>query len=572
MRNSWYRNVTAALVAGSLLVAAVHPMNAVLGENAAVAQGASFQLTETVVAEVKSVVNERTADGMRLGAVVKLSNQGKQLTRVPDYEVRLRSKDGVEYILQPSTLNPTAIQPLESVELQYMMMVETTSLISLDYLAWVDSDWDVYPKVEKEKLRIPIETKVWTGLSESNRGEASAYPWGKPFALPELADGLLFTPIGSYRQVGTQGPVTIISLLVENTGSQEVTLPKLLLDGRAGSKVYKGARAGKTPERLAPQGKQYLYFAIPAEGNVELESAAVLTENTFQSGAQKTITYQVGWLTLQLPKAESTAAWFGRLPSYGLNQPIFLDLMHSLIHPNVEMSLVEMHLLEERGKNYKAVNAKLKLTNKGDSPLPLPSFRAELVNTQGLSYTGNRVGTTAETLLPQFGYIMNYTFVIPAEETGENLALRILDTKAVEPYSLPVGGFRAKVQQGGLNEDFDLYPFRIRLKDYYLQSTFNTGVFTLTMKAKLNLELEQEERVLADQGLSHLKLELTDATGKIIGSGSLPLTGENRIRNGENIIKLGEIDHSSSGLTLHIYEAVETPFGEALRLLRVLKQ
>ncbi len=564
----WNRTLAVSAVAISLLLSS-QPLYAVMGDGVGYIRSASeYALTESVMAEVKSVVQERTPDGTRLGAVVRLANVGKRLVGVPDYEVRLHAADGVEYTLPASAANPGSIQPKETVELHYMLMVDTAASLTLMELSWVDADLDVYPKREAVKLTVPITGKVWRGLTDS-LSTWRTVPWGESFEIPELAGGIHFTPLGSHRQISANGFVTVLALHAHNRSDREVSVPELLLDAKQNQKVFKGRRIGKGMIVLAPGSSAKLYFAIPHEADKELDRIAVLTEASFSAPNRKPIEYTLGWLELLAPKdrADVSSAY----PLYKLREPIRLGEVDRLVPPVVELSVMELKAFDNPGKSYQAVKAAFKLFNKGDQPLPVSAFRAELVSRDGRSYSGSRIGAQGETLLPQFGYTLSYTFVVPAEENVQQLGLRLLDVQSAEPYSFPAVRLRSEVESGGTDGPFQLYPYRIAIRSWLLQTTMNSSTFSVQFRAKLNIEVEQEDKVLTDQGLSKLKLELVDGTGRVVGIQRLSLSGDDRITDGELQVKLGESDSFGGGYRLHVYESLDTPFGEAVRLIQTLQ-
>jgi hypothetical protein len=86
--------------------------------------------------------------------------------------------------------------------------------------------------------------------------------------------------------------------------------------------------------------------------------------------------------------------------------------------------------------------------------------------------------------------------------------------------------------------------------------------------------VEQVDNVVADAGFSKLKIELTDTLGRVIGSQSVPFTGTNKLISGEQTISFSNIytDNYQYPLVVKLYESIDTPNGEANRLVKTLKQ
>lgn len=129
-----------------------------------------YQLTESLQVDVKSVLNEPTTEGTKIGAVVRYYNAGERLVGVPEYEVRVKTNEGLEYIMRPSQANARNIQPKETIELSYLNVVDRYDEFALNELSWSDVDEFVYPKVEKENYLFAYHgSGVERGESESIR-------------------------------------------------------------------------------------------------------------------------------------------------------------------------------------------------------------------------------------------------------------------------------------------------------------------------------------------------------------------------------------------------------------------
>lgn len=94
----------------------------------------------------QSILNEHESDTTKLGAVIRIKNTTDKITRVPDFELRVRMEDGIEYTLQPSAKNPKSILPKTQQELSYLTNAERSDDADLSELSFVDVDMEVYPK------------------------------------------------------------------------------------------------------------------------------------------------------------------------------------------------------------------------------------------------------------------------------------------------------------------------------------------------------------------------------------------------------------------------------------------
>ncbi|MFD0682143.1 MULTISPECIES: hypothetical protein [unclassified Paenibacillus] len=574
MKNN-FKKYMALLIISILLLAAAAPFTAIAqGESSKSITPLMYKLTDDIKVDVKSILNERVSVGTRVGAVVRLYNYGSKVVRVPEYEVRVKTDNGVEYILRPSAANAVAIQPKEKVELSYMITVERSDVFSLSELSWVDLDEFEYPQIEKLMLSIPVSVNEWRGASSVFTDPEVIKKWEEPFTVDILSSSLVFTPVNLIKQNTTQGPVSLVVLLAENKGKMKETVPDFSLDGKTDSKVYKGKRIDVEPLALEPGEKKNIHFAIPTENKIDLKSLNVLTPEEFVGSNQTKINYTIGRLNIQLPNNGIALGWIDQLEAYDTNMPIRFDPLNSLIQPEVSVSLVELHMHQSEGDGYKTVIAKFKLNNSGESPLPVPNFQAELMSADGFSYVGSRQNAAAQTLIPNLSYIISYSFNVPNSEKGDRLGMRIMDGQKAAPFNIPIASFRTKIQNNDSDSKLVFYPFNVNLKDWTIGSQIIPGNLTYSYKLRLELEVERQDNIVVDQNFSKMKIELVDSLDRILSSESLPFTSTGRLVSGWQTVNFNSLrtEQFEFPLTARIYETIETPFGEAKRLVKTLKQ
>ncbi|MEI7026115.1 hypothetical protein WBG83_10490 [Paenibacillus sp. y28] len=566
----------ALLLAFSLLLSAVPFMVNAETASGEAGDGGKYALTDTIQAEVKSILNERTSGGTRLGVVVRLYNESSRIARIPDYELRAGTSGDIVYTLRPSAANAVAIQPQEKVELSYLVELDRSDEFMLTTLSWFDVDEFEYPKKENEVLKIPVDGLEWRGSQTLASSGEHAISWGEPFQLPFLSRSLVFTPVQALQQASSQGPVLLVVLLAENKSEMQEKLPDFRIDGNTEKKTYPGKRADKAPEKLEPGEKVYVTFSIPLENNAtKLKSLTLLTPETFVSPAKEVTTYTVGRLNIAIPP-EKEAPSIHKLAEYTLSQPIAIDPLFKLTADKVDISMVELHMHSAEGEGYRTAIAKFKLLNRSDKPVFVPGFQAEIVTEGGFSYMGSRQLTAAQTLLPNLGYIISYSFNLPNSESGSKLAINLLDNQIAAPYNLPIASYRTKAQPEAEEGPLYFYPFEVKLNDWYLgySTLFGSGGLTYTYKLQLNLDIARQDNIVVDENFSKMKIELVNKLGKTIAAQSLPFTGTDRLISGDQVITFSGLktDSYEFPLSIRFYESIATPFGEAKRLVRTLQQ
>ncbi len=573
------KTLAAVLLAASLAVSPAAALaSAASGAPAAAAAqdkspAAYAKLTDKVSARLIGAYAERSSDGSTIGAVIQLRNETGKLTRVPDYELRMATKDGISYTLAPSAANARSIQPKGYVELVYSLSLKSTDDLDISKLKWVEVDEYVYPSKETTLLSMDISGKVWNtgGLAGSS---ARTIGWGQTFQLPALAPNLEFTPTGVFQQVTEQGGnVAIVTLKAFNKGKAAEYIPDFAVSGSDGTKLYAGRKADNESDPLDAGETRNVRFAIPTAASVKLSEFVVTTPARFVTAQGGETVAQIGHLNISLPEVGFSLDSLG---SYELGKPIPLE-SNDLVDKDVQISLVELHLHDNQGDGYKTAIAKFKLQNTGKQPAALPAFQAELANGQGFTYMGDRQNAGAARLMPGLSHVVSYAFNVPQTEEEDRFALRLLEGGTVDaPYSTPFAQIGVAVQNESADSDvWNLYPFQVEMKDWSLNAfTDSVPVISYSYKLTLDLDIERTDNVVVDAGFSKLKIEIADHFGVVLGSETFSFVGPNRLIDGKQTLRFNNIrtEQHQHPLTVHIYEAIDTPSGEATRLIQTLQQ
>jgi hypothetical protein len=580
----------------------------------------SYQLNDVLSVELKSVLNEHVLAGTRIGVVVRMKNNGSAITRVPEYEVRVKTGDGVEYTLQGSASNPKSIQPKANTELSYLAVIDRTDAVTLSEVNWTDVDYYVYPKKETLMVAVPIAGQAWKGSDMPITNPAAVKKWGETFTIPSLLSPLQYQPVSIEKEVTEKGTVQVVQMLVTNPANQRETVPNFIIEGKSDSQVFEGDKIGlgTAAEAKAPasnaavpaadstataqasasdtgsvntqafsgqkieQGEvileaneqKYIHYAIFTDNDTVLSSINILTPETFSQGGEggqpATINYNVGRLNVLVPGTASSVAY----PSYQMGEAMKFDSLSELIHPNLDVSVVEFHMNDNEDEGSKSVTAKFKLFNKSDLPMAVPVFQTDLISSDGYTYTGNRQNITTQRILPNSGLVINYSYTLPASETGQGLVIRVNDTQKAAPYKSTIAAYGINLQQMDTNEKFNVYPFEAKVGYWTITPLFNRkGDNTYSYKARFDLELKRAEQIQVDPSFSKLQFEIYNSTNNLIGTTPVSFIGANRLVSGENnVIFEATSEQLERPLSIKLYEVFTTPAGDAKRLLGVYKQ
>lgn len=572
MKTKITKSIASITLSIALLTTAVSPVWASDGLVSAAAAVTSYKLTDFIDVEIKSILNEQTGDGTQIGAVIRMKNTSAKITRVPDYEIRVRTTDGVEYALQSSSRNAASIKPKAQVEMSYLTLIEQANDIGLESINWVDVDMYVYPKKETEVLTIPFDAVLaWKGSDTVITDQTALKKWGESFIIPQIRSLVEYRAVNIHKESTPNGPQTVVQIEAANSTSERQSVPVFSIDGIADNKVYNGTRV-EDKVTLEPGEKKYLHFIIPTELDTELRGLHIVTPEKFATAVEEK-TYYIGRLKVLIPN--SALAGAEALRSYELGTLMKLDPLNKRIHSSMEVSLVELTLQENEGDGFKTAIAKYKLTNLSDRPLPVPVFQTTLASKDGYEYTGSRQAATALQVVPNASYVVSYSFALPSSEDGEDLKLSLYEQQAAGSNSFKslLASYQVDVQPASDAKKFKVYPYHIEITDWSFSANFSamTGVYSYGLK--LFLKLDQDKQVITDTNSSKLQFDTFDSSGKLIGSEIRGLTGQNRLLNGDNLITTNAFsDQLAYPITMKIYEVMVNENGEmAKRFLTSIK-
>jgi hypothetical protein len=576
MNMNWKITTTAFLLSAALVAST--PGVKVFAQQSTVVNGQAdvLKLTNDVQVKLKRTFSERTVDNTTIGAVIVLSNSSNKVTRVPDYELRVTTGDGVSYTLSPSLTNARSIQPKGKVELSYLLQVDRTDSFVLKKLNWVYVNEYVYPRKMTSLLSMNITGKVWQGNPKEGEASASEILWGKSFKLDAYSPDISYTPISLQRQGTDNGDITVVVVRAVNSGKEQAFVPDFVISGTDGQKLYDGVRASDKATVLGAGEAKNLFFGIPTRAAISLNRLVVMTPERFTSmdasgGANQAVFY-VGHSFIGMPS--NNLASIG-LKNYTYGTPIVFDSQNELMDKKVQVSLVELHMHDNQGDGYKTAVAKFKLHNTGKLPVPLPAFQAELANGEGYTYSGDRQNVAVQQLMPGLSHVISYSFNVPKTEDEETFMLRILDGTTVAPYRLPIAAIGTTVQSDSQEDFWNLYPFKVKMNSWSLQAYIDTVPFTsYSYKLLLDFDIERTDDVVVDEGFSKLKIEIADSAGRMLGSETIPFVGLNRLISGKQTIMFDSIRTAQHQypVTINFYEIIDTPNGEATRLIETVSQ
>jgi len=536
------------------------------------AAAAVHPLTDVLNVEVKSILNERIVEGTRIGVVIKMSNSGATVTRVPEYELRAVTDEGITYTLQPSAANPKAIQAKATTDLSYMVILDRTDKVTLSEVNWTDVDYYVYPKKETLIAAVPVTSQPWSGMDTEIKDPAAVRKWSDTFRIPSSVSPVEYTPVDIHKESTPEGTVYVVQLLAHNPTEQRETVPDFTIDGKTEKKVFAGKRVEQGAVALDAKEEKYIHYAIPTDQDTELTSLNLLTTESFAQAASDVVQYQVGRLSVLLPGSAAAQTY----EAYTLGNRMKFDSRSELIHPDMQVSLVEFHMSDNEDEGSKQVTAKFRLYNQSDRPLAIPTFRTELVSSDGYQYSGKRQAVSTVSVLPNSAITVNYAYVLPSTESGTGLALKIQDSAGLGAgagaeaavFKSTIAAYGVQLQEPGTEDQFSMYPFDVKVDSWEISYQFNTQTLSYTYKGKFFLDIQRQKETQVDANFPQLQFELYDSAGRLVGTSVKSLIGHERLVTGENNISFaGTSSQFDSPLNLKIYEVFTTENGEAKRLV-----
>lgn len=575
MKNQWKR-IAQAVTLSTTLLASV-PVWADEAQPAPVVEAVSvpsYSFTDQLSVQVLGVHSIQNSKGVELGAVVRIANSGDDTIRIPDHVLRLKGDDGIVYTLSPSSSNVHGVAGQSDVELIYYKQLNRQKPLNITDLSLVDVNYDVYPKIETTLVSVPVQT--WQGGNQTVFTDSSRKKnWGEAFRIPTLKSPLTYTPANVNKTYTNSATSYSVSLLVENPGDDNETVPAFILEGKSKDQTYSGAMV-ESNVVLEPGEKKYIHFSIGTDVDTVLDSVNVVLAEPFyyatSAGQTKEIDFTVGQLNFTLPENVTANA----AGSYTFGTAFALDPYNDFVNPNLQISLVELHATDSVENGYKTAIAKFKLENHSDKPIPVPALQTELDNHSGTAYFGVRQTATAENVQPGTSAIVSYGFILPSTESDESFLLKLQgslpNTAGGAALRTTIASENVTLQGQDDRNEIHLYPYTLNIKSWILTPVMQSvSIYSYTLN--LNMDLVRDPQVVLDNNFSQLKIELVDSLGSTIGTKYFPFTGTNRLVSGDQYLSFSGVTTQSArnNLTVKISESITTPNGEISRVLAELK-
>ncbi|WNR44983.1 hypothetical protein [Paenibacillus roseipurpureus] len=289
------------------------------------------------------------------------------------------------------------------------------------------------------------------------------------------------------------------------------------------------------------------------------------------TGSTATTTGQMPVSVFVLKGATEAKNGFTTAVNYEMGSKLVFN--NSLVNPNFDVSLVELHAHENDDLGYKTAIAKYKITNNGTSTLALPELANELIDAKGNAYTGTRQTGAAAQITPGSSYVVSYSYLLPnqAAAEDESFALNMYDDKAVSEGNVSTGTFKVALQEEETGDTLHLYPFSLKVNDSYISWNYSGGTYSYILR--MDMDISHEDQVIIDSNFSKIQYELVDSLGRIVGTQDAALTGAGKLTSGSQKITISGLknEQMDSGMVVNMYEVINTPNGTANRLLKQFK-
>jgi hypothetical protein len=411
-----------------------------------------------------------------------------------------------------------------------------------------------------------------SSLIVNKPGEAAVYPYADQ-------PGVKISTSWATVSKQTDGLHVQANVTLTNNGSDIVTVPVLAGEFQARNSNIGIISNDNTvrPAYLSPnESVTYKYSGVLAAGLsiadlqlvvLEKKSAASGSsspDSTTQSTGQQSVSLPVLITSLSDVGSSQQQTPYANAQDYKLGTPFGLS-SNSFIDSNIEVSLMELHMQDNEDLGYKTAIAKYKLTNKGTASLTLPDFQTDLINKQGYTYTGVRQTQTAQTILPNTSNVVSYSFLVPTGETDDQFAMNLYDDTRKS-----IGAFKVELQKEAADGPISFYPFQVEVKDYSLSATYSSSSYAY--KLTMFMDVNRQEEVVVDPNFSKLTFDLSDALGHVLATQTLTFTGSQKLVSGKQTIAFSsvKVDQLESGITIRMYEQIDTPNGVTKRLVKVL--
>ncbi|KRF27669.1 hypothetical protein [Paenibacillus sp. Soil787] len=291
--------------------------------------------------------------------------------------------------------------------------------------------------------------------------------------------------------------------------------------------------------------------------------------STTGSSSAAATTGQMPVAVFQLKGASEAQSGFITAVNYELGSKLIFN-NSSVVNKNLDVSLVELHALENDDLGYKTAVAKYKITNNGTSTLALPELQNELIDSKGNTYTGSRQSAVATQITPGSSYVVSYSYLLPnkTESDDETFALNVYDDKSVSEGNVSVGTYRVALQKETESDTLALYPFSLKVNDSSISWLYNSGTYSYQLN--LDLDITHEDQVIIDSNFSKIEFDMVDSLGRIVGTQTATLTGTGKLTSGKQKVVVSGLkdEQVDSGVVVNMYEVIETPNGTAKRLIK----
>ncbi|MCI3921365.1 hypothetical protein MO973_24670 [Paenibacillus sp. TRM 82003] len=584
MKKTWGKTAGVALLTAAMLTTGAGAATADTGTPAEAKAAAGtatqsvYKVNASLHSELKSLVTQRTATGVRVGAVVRLKNVTGSIARVPDYELHALTAEGISYKLDGSAGNARSIRPQAEVEVSYMADIDGLDALDVKSLQWVDVNKYVYPRTQKVVVEMPSAGRAWTGITAEAPTGLSQATWGVPFTLEGLKSPLVYTPVAvSEQTTASMGMTTVIRVLVKNPSAFKQTVPALAIEGHDGKEAFAGLRAETGEIVLLPNEDTFIHLALPKKPDSKFTNVVLSTPESFAvMGKDELIrmSYNVGRVSLALP-TQPTSTFV--VPKYELGQSVNVSQFSDMIPENVGVALVEMSMHETEGAGYQTVVAKFRVDNTGDKALPIPPLMTEMQSAEGYQYVGVRQSNAPTQVLPGLATVVAYTFTVPASETGKGVTLKLQEPVRNSDLRSDLAAVKLDAAQPGTERTFSFYPYTVELRSKQFTAMYNAAT-GYSYKLKMDLTVTQEEKVVTDRDFSLMEIEIVDAFGRSLGSSELSFVsnlpnGNRRVISGETVVNFSNLrtEQFENNLTIRIYESIQTQTGTVRRLVTSIK-
>ncbi|WP_261303831.1 hypothetical protein [Paenibacillus andongensis] len=304
-----------------------------------------------------------------------------------------------------------------------------------------------------------------------------------------------------------------------------------------------------------------------ASGTVTASSGSSASSTSGSSGTAAT--GQMPVAVFQLKGASEAQSGFTTAVNYELGSKLNFN-NSSVVNKNLDVSLVELHALENDDLGYKTAVAKYKITNNGTSTLALPELQNELIDSKGNTYTGSRQSVVATQITPGSSYVVSYSYLLPnkTQSDEETFALNVYDDKSVSEGNVSIGTYRVAMQKETEGDTLALYPFSLKVNDSSISWLYNSGTYSYQLN--LDLDIAHEDQVIIDSNFSKIEFDMVDSLGRIVGTQTATLTGTGKLTSGKQKVVVTGLKNEQvdSGVVVNMYEVIETPNGTAKRLIK----